>query len=270
MEDPHLADDPHALVTPHLPNLRDIGGWPTASGATLRKGVFFRSSALSDPAAATDPVVTDLGLRLVVDMRTPAERERGADHAPQGAEVVAVDILGSTSGGLADAASTLLSGSVDVAAFLAHLDAPAAMEHTYRQFVTESEARAGFATVLRAVLERGGAPSLVHCTAGKDRTGWVVALAMSAVGVPRDAVVEEYLAVRPAVHDLFAPLLQQVGAAGLDVARLAPVFDVDARYIGAAFDQAERDFGGVDGYLRDGLGLDDAEIASLGDILLGA
>lgn len=263
-------EDPHSLDARHLPNLRDIGGWPTDSGADLRRGVLFRSSALRDPGAATDPVVTGLGLRLVVDMRTGAERQRDADHAPLGVEVVPVDILGSTTGGLADAASALLSGGVDVGAFLSRLDAPAAMERTYRQFVTEPGARAGFATVLRTVLAQGGEPVLVHCTAGKDRTGWVIALAMLTAGVPEDAVMREYLAVRPALDGLFAPLLHQIRSAGLDASRLAPALDVDARHLRAALDQAHRDFGGIEGYLREGLGLTPAELTSLRELLVAS
>jgi len=257
----------HEIPSAHLPNLRDVGGWPTLSGSTLRLGTLFRSAALSDPGVTTDPAVEALGLDLVVDMRTAAEVERRPDHLPRGARLVQVDILASTVGSFASLAGTLpaavTEGRVGPDAFLADLDARAVMRRTYEQFVSEAPARAGFAEVARSVLSAGGRPTLLHCTAGKDRTGWAVAVLMAAVGATRDAVFEEYLAVSPAVRALFAPDLERAVAVGLDAERLRPLLDVDAAYLKAALDRVDADFGGFDGYLRSGLGLADDELDEL-------
>ncbi|WP_075891791.1 tyrosine-protein phosphatase [Actinomyces provencensis] len=264
----------HEIPSDHLPNLRDVGGWPTTSGGVVRPGALFRSAAPSDPGVPTDPAVTTLGLEVVVDMRTAAEAERRPAHLPRGARLVRVDILASTPGSLASLTGTLpaaiAEGRVSPDAFLADLDARAVMEHTYEQFVTEAPARAGFAEVARSVLSAGGRPTLLHCTAGKDRTGWAVAVLMAAVGSTRDAVFEEYLAVSPAVRALFAPDLERAAAVGLDAERLRPLLDVDVAYLKAALDRVDADFGGFDGYLRSGLGLGDDELDALRVALVDA
>lgn len=265
---------PHEIPSAHLPNLRDVGGWPTLSGSTLRLGTLFRSAALSDPGVTTDPAVEALGLDLVVDMRTAAEVERRPDHLPRGARLVQVDILASTVGSFASLAGTLpaavTEGRVGPDAFLADLDARAVMRRTYEQFVTEPSARAGFAEVARTVARGGEGPTLLHCTAGKDRTGWATAVLMTAVGATPGAVFEEYLAVAPAVRALFAPDLERAVAVGLDAERLRPLLDVDASYLQAAFDRVEADFGSFDDYLHTGLGLEDTELDDLRAALVEA
>lgn len=264
----------HEISSAHLPNLRDVGGWPTMSGVDLRPGTLFRSAALSDPGVATDPVVEALDLAMVVDMRTAAEVERHPDHLPLGAHLVQVDILASTVGSFTSLAGTLpaavTEGRVGPDAFLADLDAGAVMRRTYEQFVTEPSARAGFAEVARTVARGGEGPTLLHCTAGKDRTGWAVATLMMAVGATRDAVFEEYLAVAPAVRALFAPDLDRATAVGLDAERLRPLLDVDATYLQAAFDRVEAEFGNFEGYLHTGLGLEVAELDALRAALIDA
>lgn len=264
----------HEIPSAHLPNLRDVGGWPTTSGASLRPGTLLRSAALSDPGVATDPVVGALGLDVVVDMRTAAEAGRRPDHLPRGARLVQVDILASTVGSFASLAgavpAAVAEGRVSPDAFLADLDARAVMGRTYQQFVTEPSARAGFAEVARTVLRAAGRPALLHCTAGKDRTGWAVAVLMTTVGATRDAVFEEYLAVSPAVRALFAPDLERAAAVGLDAERLRPLLDVDSSYLQAAFDRVDTDFGGFDGYLHAGLGLEDGELGALRAALVDA
>lgn len=258
----------HEIHSPHLPNLRDVGGWPTLGGGSLSRGVLFRSAALSDPGAATDPVVGSLGLAAVVDMRTPAEARRRPDHLPEGARLVQVDILAHTVGSAAALPAALTDGSVSPDEFLARLDARALMRRTYRQFVTEPGAREGFAEVARTVLDAGGRPVLVHCTAGKDRTGWAVAVLMTAAGATPPAVREEYLSVSPAVRALFARDLDRATEEGLDADRLRPLLDVEADYLQAALDQVDAEFGGPEGYLREGLGLDASELSGLRAVLV--
>lgn len=250
----------HEIPSRHVPNLRDVGGWPTTSGSTLRRGTLLRSAALSDPGAASDPAIEGLHLGVVVDMRTAHEAASRPDHVPPGARLVPVDILSGTVGSAASLPAALAEGTTSPDEFLANLDARALMRHTYEQFVGEAPARAGFAEVVRTVLGAGGEPVLLHCTAGKDRTGWAVAVLMTIAGATPEAVTREYLAVAPAVHALFADDLQRATQAGLDADRLRPLLDVDADYLRAALDRVDADFGDFDGYLHEGLGLGDAEL----------
>jgi protein-tyrosine phosphatase len=104
----------------------------------------------------------------------------------------------------------------------------------YPRYVTESARRAAFAKALRAAAAAKGTV-LIHCTAGKDRTGWTVAMLMYAIGATEAQVKAEYLRT-----------------AGTDIAVLQ-----------AGLDQALADYGSIDAYLRSGLGLTDADFTKL-------
>src|SRR6185295_1584135 len=139
----------------------------------------------------------------------------------------------------------------------------AAMREIYRWFVSSPMGREGFATTLRLLAEPGGLPLLFHCTAGKDRTGWASAVLLTALGVDRATVTADYLRT----NDLMEPqntarLLTQRGAVP-DARAILPLLEARADYLDAAFDEADRRHGSFDGYLREGLGLDDAVLDKL-------
>ena len=122
---------------------------------------------------------------------------------------------------------------------------------------------AAYAGFVRTVVDPTRTPVLFHCTAGKDRTGWAATILLLAAGVDEAGALDEFLAVNPAVRETFAPLLQQLAAAGGDPELLRPMLEVRAEYLQAALDTMHEQFGSFDGYLRDGLGLGDVEIEAL-------
>ncbi|MBZ4488685.1 tyrosine-protein phosphatase [Microbacterium sp. cx-55] len=160
-----------STLTPALAgavNFRDVGGLPAATGTT-RSGVLFRSGSLAriDEPARTQ--IAGIGLRRIVDLRDDDE--------------VALE---PTLGDLAVADTVrvpLVLGSV--ASFFEN---DMSLDELYAHIVDESAPR--LVEVVRAVIETQ--PVLVHCTAGKDRTGVSVALILSAAGVEEDAVVADY------------------------------------------------------------------------------
>ncbi len=260
--------DSHIIASAHLPNLRDVGGWPTTGGATIRPSVLYRSAALDDPEVLSDPGLAALELTTIVDMRTSLEADARPDHVPDGSMYRHVDILADAPSSGATVPAAIAAGSINPDAFPASFDTSAFMRDTYRHFVDDPTARAGFARVARTVLEADGRPVLIHCTAGKDRTGWAVAILMSAARATDEAVRTEYLSVSPAVLALFAPQFNAAARAGINPERLRPLLDVDASYIQAAFDRIAATFGSVEGYLRDGLALDAGELTGLRKILV--
>jgi len=123
------------------------------------------------------------------------------------------------------------------------------MQDTYRSFVHDYAPR--FAQLFQLLLDSQD-PLVFHCTAGKDRTGWAAALLLTALGVDEDTVMQDYLLTnqlyqRPATT--FAPMPAEV----MDV-----LWRVQASYLAAATDMVRADFGGMEGYLRDALGIDSA------------
>lgn len=255
--------DPHALPATAVTNLRDLGGRPTADGGTVARGVAFRSAELTSDRVADDPVVTALGVRTVVDLRTAAEREARPERLPAGARLVELDVLADLPGNAAAQAATLLTRPAALLETLDGMDVAEQMRATYRRLVSAPAALAGYATFARTVIDAEGTPVLFHCTAGKDRTGWAATVLLLAAGVDEDGATDEFLAVNPAVRATFAPLLAQLEAAGGDPALVAPFLEVRADYLRAALDTVEARFGSFDGYLADGLGLAPLEVEAL-------
>lgn len=255
--------DPHVLTAPAVTNLRDLGGRRTADGGRVARGVVLRSGELSSDDVVDDPVLAGLGIRTVVDLRTAAEREARPERVPRGASLVEVDVLADMPRAAATAAASLLSRPAALAEALDGTDVAEQMRVTYRRLVAAPAARAGYATLVRTVLDARGAPVLFHCTAGKDRTGWAATVLLLAAGVDEDDATEEFLAVNPAVRARFAPLLAQLEDAGGDPAVLTPFLEVRLDYLRAALDTVDDRFGSFDAYLHDGLGLGEVEVEAL-------
>ena len=166
------------LVT--LSGIHNFVTWPggyrvAPSGAgtsgTMARGVVFRSAAIS----ATDGdvgVIESLGVTTIVDLRTEGELAQQPDVPVPGAKNVWVDILQGNS----TAATLMNSGIVTVE------EARSEMGRTYEQFVLGDDERRAFGRAITTVAASSGA-SIVHCTAGKDRTGWTSAILRCSPGV---------------------------------------------------------------------------------------
>src|SRR5262249_45245837 len=122
----------------------------------------------------------------------------------------------------------------------------------------------GFLAILAAPDRR---PVLFHCTTGKDRTGWAAAVTLTLLGASRDDVVRDYMLTNAQLLPALQPLVDRFAAAGGDPTLLQPALGVRAAYLAAAFDEAQRRFGSMDGYLSAGLGVDDAMRQRLRDEL---
>jgi protein-tyrosine phosphatase len=153
-------------------NFRDVGGYP-ASGGTTRCGQLYRSDSLAGVTATGAADLAALRIGVVVDLRSALERSQ--DHSRSvlpGAVHVWLPIHGGSRSSLVDA------------------DGVFSLEQLYRQVLDDSAWT--IAAAVSVIADSGSAPVLVHCTAGKDRTGLVVALALEAAGVDRTAVVADY------------------------------------------------------------------------------
>jgi protein-tyrosine phosphatase len=102
---------------------------------------------------------------------------------------------------------------------------------------------------------------IVNCTAGKDRTGLATALVLSALGVPRDTIMQDYLLSNSALD--MDRLLADAGLNALPADAIKPLLDVEPAYLDAAFEQIDKDYGSVENYLKRELGVDRAAIQRL-------
>lgn len=244
-------------------NARDVAGLPTVDGRTTKAGVLLRSDNLQDLTDADVSLLLDeLGLAAVVDLRSSGEVHlegptplagRVAHHhhslipelvgEPDEVEVErAVPSRPSRSG-----------------------DDPTDMDGWYVGYVRDAPDH--LAAALRVVADTPG-PVLVHCAAGKDRTGVVVALALSLAGVTRQAVVDDYVASAERIEGVAARLQASSTYAkdleGRPVSSMTPKAASMERFL----DEVDRRFGGPHG-LATSVGLDEETVARLTARLVG-
>lgn len=253
-------------------NARDLGGVATVDGRRVRRGLLYRANALNRLTDADLNVLDGLGLACVIDFRHPREIELiGPDRLPANPPRRLVSLpLFDPAHDVFTTVSAVLTGRAgdDSVARLRDGGAVAVMRELYRWFIDAPMARQVFGAALRIIVDDGALPLLFHCTAGKDRTGWLAAVLLGALGVDRDTVNADYLRTNelnaPGIAYVLAALAGRVD----DPALLLPLLEARAVYLQEAFDAVDRHFGGLDGYLSAGLGLDAATLDRLRSRLL--
>lgn len=260
-------------------NARDVGGLPTVDGRTVRPGVLLRSDNLQDLTPAdVARLVDQVGLRTVVDLRSTGEVHLSGPTPLDGkVRHVQLSLIPEWDGEpdeaeVQRAVQTLEEDHVEDAlptlSDFAPRDrtSPTDLVEHYVGYVETAGRNVGQA--LKVLADPDSGPTLVHCAAGKDRTGVVVALALSLVGVPRDAVVADYLRSAERAPQILARL-QATAAYGPSLADV-PVDDITPRAASMEgfLDHVDRAYGGPHG-LALALGVSEEEIARLGVRLLG-
>ena len=263
-----MTDTPSRSAEPFqlhgIVNLRDAGGQRSADGRRVRTDVLFRSGQLDQVDGAG---LAELDLATVFDLRGHEEVEAAPDRLPEGVELVHLDVLADSREQIATHLADLMTQPKLVEEALRSGVIEEHYRSTYRDLVLLDSARAAYATLFRR-LASTDRPALFHCTAGKDRTGWAAASLLTLLGVDDATVTEDYLRSSKPVLDSFQAVFDRFAELGGDPAVLVPVFAVTEEYLQAARDATQQEFGGVEGWFRDGLGLDDSVTDALRDRLL--
>ncbi|GAB3381088.1 tyrosine-protein phosphatase [Spongiibacter taiwanensis] len=240
-------------------NFRDLGGYLTEDGRSLKWGKLYRSDKLSRLTDDDQRFLERLGIRKVVDFRSDEERQESPHSLLDQTQIIVRPMPVSV-----DAAQ--------VEQISRHLMQQDATPEEMARYLIEAnrEMVERFTGVFRdwlgMLMEDEHYPMVFHCTAGKDRTGFAAAMIMTALGVSRSTVMEDYLAtnhftqnrIEQAVRYLGEHSMNQVNA---DVVRT--LFGVQARFLEEAFIAIEEHYETVDNYLEIGLGLGAPEIAEL-------
>ncbi|MBQ0825815.1 tyrosine-protein phosphatase [Streptomyces tagetis] len=235
-------------------NFRDVGGLPTVDGRRVRHGVLFRSGHLAHATGEDTAFLTSLGLHTIFDFRNAADqRLEGPDVALPGVRNVNLPLSDPADG--AEFWTMVRDGDLDqLRSILDEGKAAGRMVASYRSIVRERTAE--HSRVLHA-LAQDSVPALMHCAAGKDRAGLSVAITLLAVGVEREAVLDDYLKSN-ATHRRYKVHRNGDSASAYSpevMELLSPLFDARAEYLAAAFETVEETWGGVDTYLEKGLRL---------------
>jgi protein-tyrosine phosphatase len=226
-------------------NFRDLGGYPTSDGRAVRWRQIFRSNHLGHLTDADIEVLRGLGLKSAFDFRGTEERAA----ALCGVAEIAVHSLPIEPTVVAALRTRRANGAP-----LSSGDALEVMRDSYRGYVHHNTP--SFRALFAHLLE-DRAPLVIHCTAGKDRTGFACALILHALGVADDVIAEDYLLTNrfyrrdPTASSDLPEEVKQVLAS------------VQASFLAAAFETIGADYGDLENYFRDGLGLGADERAKL-------
>jgi protein tyrosine/serine phosphatase len=235
-----------------IDNFRDFGGY-AAGARRLRPGLLYRSAHQAKATDADLAKLADLGLSVVVDLRRANERERDPSRRWPGFAATVIDNdIGQDS---ADEWSSFIMGSDLTAASVR-----AYLFDYYRKAPFQQRHIDLYARYFRALAEADG-PVLVHCAAGKDRTGILCALTHHITGVHDDDIQEDYLLTNDAGRlAKLLPLIREAirGATGRLASdeALMTVMRVEAEYLAESFAAIREENGSLDGYLQATLGLD--------------
>jgi protein-tyrosine phosphatase len=239
------------------PNFRDVGALPVIGGGKLRPGMLFRSEAVLDPTPEDASEIRACKIRVVFDLRSEAEAMRApnAFWEQEGIENLNLDLLAGFGrdhnpwGALRDD-PTKAGG--------------AALMHTlYAGF---PRAALGHLPRLLDAAAQGQVPLLVHCTAGKDRTGFMVAILLAALGVEPAAIEADYMASAGRKTDVAREATRHMARSyvGRDIGddAIEELMGVKSSYLAASFAAIDADFGGIDVYLGQ-VGVDQPKQAAL-------
>jgi len=235
-----------------IENFRDFGGYDTASGRKVKRGVLYRSANHAYASESDLERMRDLGLAAIIDLRRTEERAREPSRRWPGfgAAVVENDILADH----ADWAEAMKDAQVDAAWFtqdgLAY----------YRRAPFEPRHLDLYTRYFRTLAETDGA-IVVHCAAGKDRTGLICALTHHLLGVHADDIMGDYLLTndesRMARKMAFlGPWLRDTVGKTVDEAALRVAVSVNPAYLETAFSVIREAHGTLDRYLEEALGVD--------------
>jgi protein-tyrosine phosphatase len=214
-------------------NVRDLGGYSVADNKTVKWGKVLRSGDLNHLTNKDLSYLKDLNLHSIIDFRSNEEVGQAPDKTPESLKHsfhIPIDVgnVFNIQSITKDAAELLLVEGNKL--FINNF------QDEYREF-------------FRILQDSASAPLLFHCSAGKDRTGLGAALFLASLGVNKQTIIDDYMLSAELVKEKYQPLVDKNPL-------LEPIMTVKPEYIEAAFDEIERNYGGLDIFLTECLRVD--------------
>ena len=251
-----------------LCNTRDLGGYRTADGRRIKSHKLIRSGALLD---GTDEdlqiLLSRYGLRTVVDFRTGEERRQKPDPVLPGVTYVENPILEEEAMGITRENENTSDGNAVVKKVIETIRTTDStpleyMKNMYINLIKDSFSRAQYRKFFEVLLAQEEGAVLWHCTAGKDRAGVGTILILSALSVPREQILADYMKVNTFAKKEI-DFLMELLTKGEEKAAVSPeqaeavrlLFTVDEAYAASVFEVMERECGSVDAFLEREMGL---------------
>lgn len=234
------------------PNFRDLGGYRTGDGHRVKWGLLYRTDALSELTDNDQRYLERLDIQRIVDFRVPDEAAQAPDRLPQSLAPRYMPMPVMFNGqNYNNFVKQLMNGDTKDL----HLDK--LLVDANRLFVEQGTPL--FRDWLHGLMQTGGA-QVFHCTAGKDRTGFAAAIFLLSLGVPEQTVMQDYLASNQYLREKNERSIWKMRIFSLfraDTDGVQQLMGVDPAYLQSAFDAMKKNYGSIDNYLREGLGVDD-------------
>ena len=260
----NLREDYRKLPFTGAHNFRDLGGYKTEDGRAIKWGKIYRSDDLHLLTDEDLKYLSRLNIKSVVDFRSDEERESEPDRLNPDMTQVLLPIkfqpeeLDDET--LKNLMKNLTFGTLDSSNLLRDFNIV-----IVKDFATE------YKKFFRHVIENNAEPIVFHCTAGKDRAGFASAMILTVLGVPREKVIEDYLLTNTYVKDHVDSEMLEIELKTFfraDTDNLRKINLVEERYIQAAFDTIDSEWGGMDNYISTALSLTEEDILKLQNFYL--
>ena len=238
------------------PNFRDFGGYPTVDGRRVKWGYLFRSGQLSNLSDQDVDLLASLNIDLVCDFRRLEEQEGDPSRLPPDnpPRIASLPIIPGSNSRFFEQGGNELAGPQAMFDFMLEIN------RDFAQAQTETYAR-----MFSEILELEDARFLVHCAAGKDRTGFAAAIFLLALGVSRELVMRDYMLTRHFFHPHreIDRLKQKYQMHQMDTASILPMLEVHEDYLAQALCVIDQNFPSLEAYLAEALNVGAAEVAQL-------
>ena len=267
-----VTEEAQTLNMSTISNARELGGYQTRDGKTVREGVLLRTAALTDASQEElDSLINDYNLTAIIDMRASYELAEDPEPAVDGVaqynfKIMDEQMMARRAAAIQD---VLTDPNVDpVKRMTAILEADVISDQMYVEFLQGETGKTGFRDFFRVLLETPeGNAVLWHCTNGKDRTGVAAMLLLGVLNVDEEIIMEDFLLTNVFFEAEISAMRQKLGAYIQDEAMLEELMvtgkGVYAPYMQNAIDYIKENYGDIPGYVKAELGLTDADIAKL-------
>ncbi len=258
---------PQSIGMERIANARELGGYRMTEGRTVRHGKLLRTGKLYDATPADMERLTGYyGLTLVIDMRTTDEVAQAPDPGIPGVDWMHVRIVDEDSEDSNELAAVQYTKANTVEGLLEISKDGSAAKAIYSGILDSDYTKKAYRDFFHLILENDGGTVLYHCTGGKDRTGMGSILLLAALGADDDTCLDDFVLTNVYNRRKIEAAVDQVRPYTDDervFTVIRSLVGVSREYMGAFVEEANRRYGSLLDFVRDGIGISDEEIALL-------
>lgn len=257
-EDAEVSWNDINIQSSNIDNFRAVGGYSTADGKKMKRGLYFRSGSLHDADKEDIRLLENLQIRTIIDVRSASESSRNKDRLPSGVRFF-------------NCPSDNHEGVIDENGVGALFHRNKLEEHVKREYLINIQDGAkNYARMFEILADEGNVPVLVHCEQGKDRTGIFTALLLDLLGVRRQTIIAEYSLSNYSGERLFRKMKERdtvLKRMDVDLEEIKMFAVSNPVWISTVLKWVD-DHGGTEAYLVNRGGMDPEAISRIKDIYL--